>query len=229
MKTKCVSSSDTALFQRLLAAGCPTPFHMEQESQRDLTIEVSRPEVTIAYDGRAGTEYVFGVRVRNHSYSSLVLQEFRGRPPWFGRLLWLGDPRIHMPEREVYRLGSGREFPCNQVLNHCVQERGALGPGASLEGVLLAYTMFHRIPFEFLQGETAPVSLFVVDQYGRKHRSEIEILVDRTATMRPLIRNPSRRSLFDEPKLDHSPTLFGRTPLPAANLTGDTSVTDNED
>ena len=218
MKTKCVSSSDTALFQRLLAAGCPTPFQMERESRPDLTIEASRPEITIAYDGRTGTEYVFAVRVTNHSYFTLVLQQFRGRPPGGGRLWWLGDPRIHMPERKVYRLPSGREFPCNQVLNHCVRERGALAPGDSLEGVLLAYTMFHRIPFEFLHRKKAPASLFVVDQYGRKHRSEIEILVDRTATMRPLIRKPGRTSLFDEPRLDPRPTLSGHMAVPPVNL-----------
>ena len=227
MKTKCVRSSDTALFQRLLAAGCPTPFQMERESRPDLTIEASRPEITIAYDGRAGTEYVFAVRVTNHSYFTLAVQQFRGRPPGGGRLWWLGDPRIHMPERKVYRLPSGREFRCNQVLNHCVRERGALAPGDSLEGVLLAYTMFHRVPFEFLHRTKAPASLFVVDQYGRKHRSEIEILVDRTATMRPLIRKPGRTSLFDEPRLDPRPTLSGH--VPPVSLPGHTRTPDDQE
>jgi hypothetical protein len=94
----------------------------------------------------------------------------------------------------VYRLDSGRTFPCDQVLNHRVGEFGAIEPGESLEGILLAYTMYDRV--DYLHGEVAPASIFVIDQFGRKHRSEIEILIDRTATLPPFIRRP--RGLYDD-------------------------------
>lgn len=97
------------------------PFETGQEQRPDLLIEVSRPQLTIAYDMRAGTEYVFGVRITNQSYASLVLQRFRCRLPWSANVLFPGDPRIYMPERECYRLESGRKFRCEDVLNHRVR------------------------------------------------------------------------------------------------------------
>jgi hypothetical protein len=127
---KCHASIDPILFRELVAAGCPMPSETVSlnPTPQDLTIEVSRPELTIAYDRRAGTEYVFALRITNHSYARLVLQGFRARAPWPGRLCFLGDPRIHMPERQVYRLESGREFPYDEVLNHRIHKHGELNP-----------------------------------------------------------------------------------------------------
>lgn len=115
MNKKCDPLSSAATGRRLVAAGCPMPGEIQQERQRDLIIEVSRPQATIAYDMHAGAEYVFGVRITNRSYSCLVLQEFRCRLPWPAQVLLLGDPRSHSPECENYRLESGRKFQCEDV------------------------------------------------------------------------------------------------------------------
>lgn len=220
------NSFDAALQQRLLAAGCPMPSLTGPESPRDVTIEVSKPEITIAYDMRAGTEYVFGVRITNHSYSRLVLQRFRARLPWVARLYWPGDPRIYTPERKAYRLESGRKFPCNEVLNHRVREHGVLGPGGSSEGVLLAYTMFDRIPFDHPHGTIAPARLFVIDQFGRKHRSEVEILIDRTATMPALASVRRGTGLYGGFRSDEVPTPYN---VPAVRvLSAEPKVEENE-
>jgi hypothetical protein len=173
------------------------PLEIEQEWQPDLLIEVSKPQVTIAYDMRAGTEYVFGVRITNRSYSLLVVQEVRCRLPWSAQVLFPGDPRSYTPECENYRLQSGRKFRYEDVLNHRVRESGRLEPGKSFEGLLLAYTMFDRISSEYLHGETAIARVSVIDQHFRKHRAELEILIDRTATMRPLKLLPRGRGLFE--------------------------------
>jgi hypothetical protein len=197
MNKKCDPLSSAATVRRLVAAGCPMPGEIQQERQRDLTIEVSRPQATIAYDMHAGAEYVFGVRITNRSYSCLVLQEFRCRLPWPAQVLLLGDPRSYSPECENYRLESGRKFRCEDVLNHRVRENGGLEPGESFEGLLLAYTMFDRISSEYLHGETATARVCVFDQYCREHRVELEILIDRSATMRPLKPCPRGQGLFE--------------------------------
>ena len=102
-----------------------------------------------------------------------------------------------MPEKKVYRLESGREFPCEDVLNHRLCEKGALKPGENMEGVLLAYTMFERIPFAYPHGFTAPARLSVKDQYGRRHWSPIELSIDRRATMPARVFRPRGTGLFD--------------------------------
>jgi hypothetical protein len=193
------------LLRRLRAAGCPIPSDDERDPLTDVTMEVSRPELTRCYALRAGAEYVFGLRITNHSYGSLVIQRFAGRMHWHARLFWPIDPRIHMPETQVYRLESGRKFPCADVLNHRVSERGILEGGESMEGILLAYSMLHEIPKYYLHDSSVPARLSVIDQYGRRHVSIIDISVDRTANIRPgmLIQRP-RKGLFDTSELKAS-------------------------
>jgi hypothetical protein len=69
-----------------------------------------------------------------------------------------------------------------------------------MEGVLLASTLFDRIAPDYFHGEDAIARIFITDQFGRKHRSDIEIAIDRSATMRPiaLARVRPRTSLVDE-------------------------------
>ena len=206
MASKYKPSPDVRLIRRLLAVGCPIPSNKVEELQSDLTVEASNPASTIAYDRRAGAEYIFSVRITNVSYRALTLYGVRVRMPWVARLNWLGDPAKFSCEPYYYRLPSGRKFPYREVINHLVRGEGELGPGASFEGLLLAYTLSDRISPEYLHRDTAPTRLFVIDQFGRKHRSEIEITVDRSATMRPFVPNPNRKSLFEERRLENSQT-----------------------
>jgi hypothetical protein len=194
-----------AIVRRLRAAGCPMPFGEKNERPVDLTIEVNRPELTKAYAIRAGAEYVFAVRITNHAYRPLVFQRFAGRMDWPAALIFPVDPRIHMPETQVYRLESGRKFPYTEVLNHHVGERGILDPGKSIEGILLAYTMLREIPKYYFHDWSAPAQLSIIDQFGRRHVSFIDISVDRTANIRPgmPIQRP-RKGLFDTSELKAS-------------------------
>jgi hypothetical protein len=189
----------------------------------DLTIEVTRPELTRAYDMRGGAEYVFAVRITNRSYARLEMHRFSARVSWHARLLWPGDPRIYVPENHVYRLESGRTFPCAEVLNHRVRARGGLEPGESCEGLLLAYNMFHPICRYIMHGSLEPVKLSIVDQYSRRHLSYIEITVDRTATMRPI--TPRRgKGLFEKIEPDTNVSRRLRLPTPAETVVDDDAL-----
>jgi len=202
MAKRMIPSRHDNLVPRLLAAGCPMPLANVSESRRDVIIKVIKPEITIAYDRKSGTEYVFGVQVRNVSYSVIEPRRYGARIYWRASLHWLVDPRIYTPQTKVYRLdGSKREFPCSEVLNHRTGRNGRLGPGQSMEGVLLAFAMSDRIPPYCLHGTIAPARLFVEDQFGRKHWSEIDLSIDRRATMKPLVLGPRPTSLFQEEEL----------------------------
>jgi len=72
------------------------------------------------------------------------------------------------------------------VLNHRTGRSGIINPGDTLEGILLAFSIFRRVPNDYLAGSMIPAELLILDQYGRQHVSQIAVEVDRTATMKPL-------------------------------------------
>src|SRR5579863_505341 len=182
-------ASEIDLRRRLQAAGCPIPADLPSQPHGDLIIEVSQPEMSVAYDVcRGGIEFVFALRITNRSYTRLTVERFRASLPWPGVVLWRGDPRIDSPEKRVYRLENGREFSCETVLNYRTRELRMLEPGGCLEGFLLGYTLFDRIPCDYIQGEKASADLCVMDQFGRPHGAEIEMLIDRAANARPIRR-----------------------------------------
>jgi hypothetical protein len=202
-----------ALIARLRAAGCPNFSEVPCDSPLGLIIEIARPELSVAYDVRAGVECVIAACITNRSYSRLILRRFRASLPWPSHLLLFSDPRIYMPEKKVYRFESEREFACEQVLNHQLNSQGSIEPGGSVEGVLLGYTMFDQIPFEYSHGEMATVRLSVIDQFEREHCSDIEMFVDRTATMRPIRSARSKYGLFDQPTTDDPSSLAQETEI----------------
>lgn len=174
---------DEATIRRLRAVGCPVPMEEDLPLVPDLIVEVRNPRETVAYDFLRSTEFLLDLRITNHSYGRRGIERVEGSPPWSDEhFTWLGDPRRHMPEKRVYRMPSGREIACELVLNHRFCEE-QIEPGESLEGMLLAWSMFTRIPAEYLHGETLPLPIALVDQYKRSHCSLIEVRIDRSATM----------------------------------------------
>lgn len=190
---------DPILAQSLRDVGCPMPEDCEDDPMPGLTIVVSRPEITRAYVMRGWVEYVFAVRITNDSYVPREIQKFECRFPWSERLIWLVDPRIYRTEQQPYRLPqSGREFPCKMVLNHRTGRAGSINPEESLEGLLLAFRKCQRFPDECFAGPVIPAELSIVDEYGRRHFSQIEVRVDRTAIINSLkLARPQGRGLYD--------------------------------
>lgn len=210
MKKKCTPRGiDPALLGRLRAAGCPMPEDDKNAPGCDLTIKVSAPAFTKIYNSRFGSEYIFAVRIENQCYARLEIQQFHCIPYWPTQLEW----PLCQHELDEYRLPSGRKFPSRSVLNHRTGGSGALDPGGSLDGFVLAFSR-QQIPDEYLHSFVVPVDLAVVDQYGRKHVSEIEVEVDRSATQKPLRKMKRPSSLFDpvefpdESLLDPEPASY---------------------
>ena len=183
------------VLRRLRAAGCPVPAGDDCSPPPDLTIEVCNPEQTRAYDYRTSTECVFAVRIKNNSYARLEAWKFRCRFPWPAPMIW---PRIDMKERKVYLLPSGREFPGDTVLNHCIGELGKLEPGEQREGLLLAFSPRRWIAAECLHGSVFPAELSIFDQYGRRHRSFVEMVADCTATIDWAALKRTGKGLYDD-------------------------------
>lgn len=91
---------------------------------------------------------------------------------------------------------SGRKFPAKSVLNHRTGLTGAINPGDTINGFLLAFSR-QQIPDEYLDSFIVPAELALADQFGRTHVSEIELEVDRSGTQKPLRQLKRRSSLFD--------------------------------
>jgi hypothetical protein len=94
--------------------------------------------------------------------------------------------------------GSGREFPCEIVLNHRTGPSGLLNPGDTLKGILLALRMGRVVPDDYLTSPVTTAELSIVDQHGREHFSEIKVTVDRTAIINSLkLTGRHGRGLYD--------------------------------
>ena len=173
-----------ARIRRLLAVGCPVPAENHSSRAPELVVEVRKPERTEAFDFRFSTEFIFDVKISNHSFALLRVEDLRGLPPWKDKnFTWLGDPRLYTPDQKAYAMESGRKIPYESVLNHRIRKM-ELEPGDCYEGMLLAWSIWTRISTDYLHGETFPMRIALIDQFGRSHLSVIEVRVDRSATIR---------------------------------------------
>jgi hypothetical protein len=188
------------LIRRLQEAGCPMPENCEGDPMPGLVAVVSKPRITRVYVISGWAEYVLPVRITNHSYDSLEVQKFECNSYWPTRLIGQPGPRICGPGKPAYRLpGSGRTFPYESVLNH--RTGRSINPGDSMEGILLAFRR-QLFPDECLSSRPIPVELSIVDQYDREHVSKIEVTVDRTVMINPLISSRRQgRGLFDQARV----------------------------
>ena len=193
-------AEDRQLVGRLLAAGCPVPCEPEPAGQSDLMFEVLRPleNTVLEVRYRGGTEYIFYGRISNNSYRHLEMFDLRCRLPWEDPYLTWLPPYPSQPEH--YRQLGGRTFPRESVMNHRLGE--GLGPGASVEGFLLACSMDTLIPDDFPHGTQVPVEIEIVDQFGRSNTSTLECHVDRSER---LVKSRAQRS---EPHV----SLFAQDP-----------------
>jgi hypothetical protein len=189
------TNEQTIVTARLQAAGIPVSLKDQSAIKPDLTIESLKGSQ--AFDLKRGSEYVFNARISNHSYGNLKITAVLAYlldENW--RLTFQGDPKEHDPDRKTYRTPSGRYFRYKSVLNHRLRDE--IAPGASVEGKLLAFNIFRRIPEEYMHGQLVELEVILTDQYGRQFASILEVSVDRTATMlKPEVFSRVGRGLYD--------------------------------
>lgn len=212
------SLMDEGRIRRLLAVGCPVSSETHSSRPADIVVEVRKPERTQASDFRFSTEYILDLRIRNTSFVRLKVQEFQCHPDWKDRRFTrLGDPRLYRPGQQEYRMPSGRKIPYESVLNHRLSDM-EVEPGKSYEGMFLAWSMWTRISTNYLHGETFPMRIVLTDQFGRRHRSLIEVQVDRSATMRmPNFTKQGSGSGLYERSADVGENLRPREPAPSTH------------
>ena len=109
---------------------------------------------------------------------------FGPQPPWKNDYLnWLEDPLLIDGASRCYRFGVKGipEFEREHVINDYADVRHIFPSGHSVKGFLLAYG-FDPIPEQFRQGTMAPGFAIVYDQFGREHRSPVELQAVRNRT-----------------------------------------------
>jgi hypothetical protein len=194
-KLKKRSWEQTQLVRRLAATGYPVCGE-EDPSANQLVVEVWDPRETAAYHFPFTTEFILSLKITSASYNRLEITQPRLRPCWKQEdIVILGDPYGHWRIRGFYRMPEGREVPYKSVLNHRLHQ--PFEPGEVREGLLLAASFSSGIPGGYLHGEDWPLTLILVDQFGRRHRSEIDVRVDRSATMPKIsLARPEGAGLF---------------------------------
>jgi hypothetical protein len=178
---------NSSVIKILRAAGCPVPSNEWNGLSTDIRILAKKPGTKVS-DRKNAAEYEFDVQIENCSFGILEIQRFECRLPWHSRLrpVSLLGQRNDVPDKKAYRLPSGREFPLGMVLNHRIGLLGTIKPNEMLGGLLLAYCMHRCVPNGIPEGSTVPGEISILDQHGRWHSSEIELEIDRSATMKPI-------------------------------------------
>ena len=118
------------------------------------------------------------------------------QPPWKNDYLnWLEDPLLIDGASRCYCLGvkGVSEFEREHVINHYGDVRHIFPSGHSVKGFLLGYG-FDPIPEQFRHGSMIPAFVIVYDQFGREHRSPVELQVVRNQTQPRVLR---KRNLLE--------------------------------
>jgi hypothetical protein len=129
---------------------------------------------------------------------TLAISAFGLEPPWKTDYFhWLADPLELDGPSPCYRfhLRGVPEFERRDVINHYADPTRVLSSGHSLKGFLLAVGS-DPLPEQFRHGMMVPAFVIVYDQFGRDHRSPVEIQVVRNRTQSRVLR---KRNLLDHP------------------------------
>jgi hypothetical protein len=191
------SAFDSSVLKALRVAGCPVPSNEWDALPCDVRILVQKSGTKV-YDKKNAAEYTFDVTIVNCSYGVVEIQRFDCRLPWHPRSVRLLSPRNDVSQERAYRLPSGREFARGMVLNHRVGPLGILKPQERLQGFLLGHCIRRCIPRDILAGSTVPGEISILDQHGRWLSFDIEVEVDRSATMKIIgTKRPVGSGLYD--------------------------------
>jgi hypothetical protein len=143
----------------------------------------------------SGTAFIIQLVITS-KLSTFAISAFGLEPPWKNDYLnWLEDPLQIDGASRCYRFGvkGVPEFEREHVINHYADVRHIFPSGHSVKGFLLGYG-FDPIPEQFRHGSMIPAFVIVYDQFGREHRSPVELQVARNQTQP---RVPRKRNLLE--------------------------------
>jgi hypothetical protein len=129
-----------------------------------------------AIDCGSGTAFIIQLVITS-KLSKFAISGFGLEPPWRNDYLnWLEDPLQIDGASRCYRFGvkDVPEFEREHVINHYADVRHIFPFGHSVKGFLLGYG-FDPIPEQFRHGMMIPAFMIVYDQFGREHRSPVEL------------------------------------------------------
>jgi hypothetical protein len=201
MKEKTYDS--LAVARRIRAAGRPIYIAEDDAEVRGIPCDGLRVRQTggvmesQAIDCSGGTAFILNLSI-TINLPKFAISDFGLEPPWESNsFYWLEDPLQIDGTSRYYRFGSRDlpEFERGQVINHRADVRRVFSPGDSLKGFLLGYG-FDSIPEQFRHGTMVPAFIVVHDQFGREHRSPIELQVVRNLARPRVLR---RSTLLDRP------------------------------
>ena len=199
-----MKSNDTvdrlALARRIRAAGRPI-FIREDDVDpepppiKSLIVRQTGPVMgTSVFEYSCGTGVMIDLCI-TVNISGFAIGYFDLDLPWpMKNFRWFEDPKdTYSPCYQFW--GTGLEFGRTRVLNHRA-DGGLLPRGQTVEGLLLgSYMAF--IPEEFRHGEIITASLIIADQYEQEYRTPVNLVVDRSRSVKPRIR--MGHNLFDCP------------------------------
>jgi hypothetical protein len=145
-----------------------------------------------AIDCSGGTAFILNLSI-TINLPKFAISAFRLEPPWERKFFyWLEDPLEIDGTSRRYRFGSRDlpEFERGQVINHRADVRHVFSSGESLKGFLLGYG-FDSIPEEFRHGMMIPAIVVIYNQFGRDHRSPVELQVVRNLARPRVLRKSS--------------------------------------
>ena len=195
------------LARRLRDAGCPLLPENEfvKAGSQGLSIMQEGFFETSLFDMEpGGTGCMLYLVIANDLPRQIVLVDFELQLPWKELTFqWLADPAVHNGGN-LYRFPSncGPEFPREDVINHRAYEKGKLGRGGFLRGVLLGFS-YKALPANIKHGETLDASLSVFDVQEKCYSAEISFWIDRSAKLDPKpARKSTRQPLFPPEELN---------------------------
>lgn len=192
-----------AVARRIRAAGRPIFIAEDDGEARSIACDGLRVRQTggqmesCAVECAGGTAYILNVVITNR-LPTFAISAFGIQTPWPTEYFrWLEDPLLIDGHSRRYRFGveQVQDFERDQVINHYADVRQILPCGHSLSGFLLGIG-YETIPERFRHGMMVPAFVMVYDQFGRPHRSPVELQAIRNRTRPRILR---KSTLLDRP------------------------------
>ena len=201
MKSK--DHDSLAIARRIRAAGRPIYIAEDDDAGPSIPCDALRVRQTggvmesRAIDCSTCTAFIIYLLI-TAKQPAFAISAFGLEVPWKNDYFhWLEDPlQLDGPPWNYrFHLTDVPEFEREHVINHSADVARVLPCGHSVKGFLLAVGS-DPIPERFGHGTMVPAFVIIYDQFGREHRSPVELQVVRNRIQSRVLR---KRNLLDHP------------------------------